>query len=92
MSYSKLSRLVYKIDFLCDTPLTTAYPKYLSQLLNVYIPAQPINSSSDPNMLTIGTARTKLYGEQAFAYQEPINWNRVPGGIGTVEEKDTFST
>ena len=45
---------------------------------------------SDPNMLTISTARTKSYGERAFVYQEPINWNSVHGGIRTVEEKDTF--
>ena len=34
-----LSRIGDKIDFLCPTALTTAYPKYLSELLNVYIPA-----------------------------------------------------
>ena len=32
------SRNAYKIDSLCHTVLTTAYPKYLSQLLNVYTP------------------------------------------------------
>ena len=84
------SRIVYKIGSMCHTALTTAYPKYLSELLNVYIPARPLRSSSDLNMLTIGTARTKSYGERAFAYQRPINWNRVPGGIRTVEENDTL--
>ena len=83
-------RIVYKIDSLCHTALTTAYPKYLSELLNVYSPARPLRSSSDTNMLTISTARTKSYGERAFVYQGPINWNRVPGSIRTVEEKDTF--
>ena len=84
------SRIVYKIDSLCHTALTTAYPKYLSELLNVYTPARPLRSSSDPNMLTITTARNNSYGERAFVYQESINWNRVPGSIRTVEEKDTF--
>ena len=59
-------------------------------LLNVYTPARPLRSSSDPNMLTIGTAKTKSYGERAFVYQTPNNWNRVPGGIRTVEEKETL--
>ena len=27
------SRIVYKVDFLCHTALTTAYPKYLSELV-----------------------------------------------------------
>ena len=76
------SRIFYKIDFLCHTALTTAYPKYLAELLNVYTPARP-------NMLTIGTARTKSYGERAFAYQGPINWNRIPGSIRT-KEKEKF--
>ena len=53
-------------------------------------PARPLRSSSGPNMLTIATARTKSYRELASAYQGPINWNRVPGSIRTVEEKNTF--
>ena len=84
------SRIVYKIDSLCHTALTTAYPKYLSELLNVYMPARPLHSSSDPNILSIATARTKSYGQPAFAYEGPINWKRVPGGIRIVEVKDTF--
>ena len=84
------SRIAYKIDSLCHTALTTAYPKYLSQLLNVYTPARPLRSSLDPNIFNIATARTKSDGQQAFAYQGPINWNRVPDSIRTVEEKDTF--
>ena len=55
-------------------------------------PARLLRSSSDPNILNIAAARTKSYGQRAFAYQGPINWNRVPGGIRTVEEKETFKT
>ena len=84
------SRIAYKIDSLCHTALTTAYPKYLSELLNVYTPARPLRSSLDPNILQIAAARTKSCGQRAFSYQGPINWNRVPGSIRTVEEKDTF--
>ena len=84
------SRIAYKIDSLCHTALTTAYSKYMSELLNVYTPARPPRSSLDPNILSVAAARTKSYGQRAFAYQGPINWNRVPGGIKTVEEKETF--
>ena len=83
------SRIAYKIDSLCHTTLTTAYPKYLSELLNVYTPARPLLSSLEPNILSVAVARTS-YGQQAFAYQGPINWNRVSGGIRTVEEKETL--
>ena len=67
------SRIAYKIDSLCHTALTTAYPKYLSELLNVYTPARPLQSSLDPNILNIASARTKSYGQRAFAYQRPIS-------------------
>ena len=84
------SRIAYKIDSLCHTALTTAYPKYLSELLNVYTPARPLRSSLHPNILNIAAARTKSYGQRAFAYKGPINWNRVYGSIKTGKEKDTF--
>ena len=84
------SKIAYKIDSLCHTALTTAYPKYLSELLNVYTPARPLCSKCDPNIPNIAAARIKSYGHQAFAYQWSINWNRVPGGIRTVEQKETF--
>ena len=75
---------------ICHTALTTAHPTYLSELLNVHTPARPLRSSLDPNILNIAAARTKSYGQRAFAYQGSINWNRVPGSIRTVKEKDTF--
>ena len=81
------SRIAYKIDSVCHTALTTAYPKYLSELLNVYTPAR---SSLDPNIPSIAAAGTESYGQRAFVYEGPINWDRVPGSIRTVEEMDTF--
>ena len=84
------SGMAYKIDSLCHTALTTAYPKYLSELLNVYTPARPLRLSSDPNILNIAAARTKSYGQRAFAYQGSINWNRIPGGIIAVKETETL--
>ena len=63
------NRIAYKIDSLCHTDLTTAYPKYLSELLYVYTPARPLRSSLDPNILSVATARIKLYGQRAFVYQ-----------------------
>ena len=39
----------------------------------MYTPARPLHSSSDSNSLSIAAARTKLYGQRAFAYQGSIN-------------------
>ena len=55
------NRIGYKIDSLCHTALTTAYPKYLSELLNVYTPARPLGSSLNQNILNIATARTRKH-------------------------------
>ena len=65
------SRIAYKIDSICHTSLTIAYPKYLSELLTVYTPVRPLRSSSDPNVLNVATTRIKSYGQQTFAYQVP---------------------
>ena len=59
------SRNAYTIDSICHTSLTTAYPKYLSELLTVYTPARPLRSLSDLNILNIAT-KTKSYGQQTF--------------------------
>jgi hypothetical protein len=84
------SRIAYKIDSICHTSLTTAYPKYLSELLTVYTPARPLRSSSDPNILNVATTRTKSYGQRTFAYQGPSNWNRVPGEVRRIEDMFAF--
>ena len=68
------SRVAYKIDSLYHT----AFTAYLSELLNVYTPARPLRSSLDPNIVNIAAARTKSYGQRAFAYQGPITWNQGP--------------
>ena len=65
------SRIAYKIDSLCHTVLTTAYPKYLSDLLNVYTPARPLRSSLDPNILNIAAARTIHMDSEHFPTRDP---------------------
>ena len=48
------SRIDYEIDCLCHTALTTAYPKYLSQMLNVCIcTSKTASLSSNPNILIL---------------------------------------
>ena len=73
------SKIAYKIDSICHTSLTTAYPKYLSEFLTVHTPARPLHSSSDLNILNVATTKTKSYSQQKFAYQGPSQLNRVPG-------------
>ena len=84
------SRIADKIDSICHTSLTTAYPKYLSKVLIVYTPARPLRSSSDSNIFNVATTRTKLYGQRTFAYQGPSNWNRVPGEVRRTKDTHAF--
>ena len=77
------SRIAYNIDSICQTSLTTAYPKYLFELLTVYTPARPLRLSSDLNILNVATTRTNSYHQQTFAYQ---GWNRVPGEVRRMED------
>ena len=65
------SRIAYKIDSLCHTALTTAYPKYLSELLNVYTPARPLRSSLNPNILNITAAKTSHMDRELFPTRDP---------------------
>ena len=65
------SKIACKIDSLCHTALTTAYPKYLSELLNVYTPARPLRSSLDPNILKIATARQSHMDSDHLCTKDP---------------------
>ena len=66
------SRIADKIDSICHTSLTTAYPKYLLQLLTVWLrPARPLRSSSYPNILNVATTRTNSYGQENVHIRDP---------------------
>ena len=64
------SRIAYKIDSICHTSLTTAYPKYLSELLTVYTSARPLHSSSDLNILNVATTRIKSVSEHLHTREQ----------------------
>ena len=83
------SGIAYKIDSICHTSLSIAYPKYFLELLTVYPPARPLHSSSDLNILNVAT-RTKSYCQWTFAYQGPNNWNRVPGEVWRIKDTIAF--
>ena len=42
------------------------------------------------HILTLLTGIAYVIWTASICLQGPINWNRVPGSIRTVEEKDTF--
>ena len=81
------SRTTYKIDFLCHTALTTAYPKYVRAVECVYTSKTTalIIESKYPQHCR---SKNKVIWTASICL--PNIWNKVPGSIRTVEEKDTF--
>ena len=70
--------------------LTTAYIKYLSELLTEYTLARSLRSSSDPNILNVATTRTKSYGQRTFAYHEASKSCRHISSISRTKISKTF--
>ena len=81
-------RIKHKICSICYTTLTGASLKYMSELVNVYIPSRCLRSSSDSRTLTIAFVRTKVR-RRSFAYQRPATWNELPFDL---RHKDSLST
>ena len=65
------SRIAYKIDSVCHTLLTIAYPKYLLELLTVYTPARPLRSFSDENILNVATTRSSHMVSEHLHTRDP---------------------
>ena len=57
----------YKLLCLAYKALHGLDPQYISDLLSVYSPARALQSM-DQDLLCIPHARTKKYGQRAFAY------------------------
>ena len=55
-------RIKHKVCSICYNTLTGASPKYMSELVNVYIPSRCLCSLSDSCTLTILYVRTKICG------------------------------
>ena len=58
-------------------------------LVNEYIPAWSLCSSSDSHTLKIPCVRTKMCGQLSFADQGPATWNELPFDL---RHKDSLST
>ena len=82
-------RIKHKVCSICYATLISTSPKYMSELVNVYIPSRCLRSSSDSCTLTIPCVRTKTCGQRSFAYQGPATWNDLPFDL---RHKDSLST
>ena len=75
------SRIDYKISTLCFNTFTYSSPVYIAQLLSVYTPSRHLRSSSDTRTLRILLINTKSFGQRAFSFIGPTQWNLLPYGL-----------
>ena len=85
-------RIHYKILLLTFKALNGLAPQYLSSLLQPYSVEAYALRSNDNNKLVQPKARTKTYGERAFAYAAPTLWNRLPVEIRSITSVNCFKT
>ena len=69
------SRIDYKISTLCFNSVTNCSPFYIALLLSVYTPARHLRSSSDTRTFCIPSVKTKSFGQRAFSFTDPTQWN-----------------
>ena len=77
-------RIEYKILL---TPLLT--PRYIIDLLYVYVPKRNLRSSSD-RKLVVPTYNLETYGRRSFRVSAPILWNSLPQNIRLCDSIGTF--
>ena len=88
-----VSRIQYKVATLCYNSFTESYPVYLSELLTVYLPkyhtsflprcppflnTRQLRSISDTRTFRIPFTKTKTFGQRAFSFTGPTEWNSLP--------------
>ena len=84
------ARIKYKLSVLCHNFFSGTCPSYLSDLLSVYVPSRTLRSSSDSRTLCIQKTNTKMYGERAFTYCAPRQWNTLLANIRHKQTTPSF--
>ena len=75
------SRIQYKISTLCYNSFSDTYPLFLSELLTVYYPSRQLRSILDTKTFRIPLTKTKIFGERAFSFTGPKQWNSLPDDV-----------
>ena len=70
-----VSGIQYKVATLCCNSFSESYPVYLSELLTVYTPSTQLCSISDTRTFSIPFTKTKTFGQRAFSFTGPTQWN-----------------
>ena len=70
-------RVDYKIALLAFKCLNGLAPKYLSDLIEIYVPPRALRSSSSI-FLIHKVSKFKTLGDKSFSFSGPAVWNTLP--------------
>ena len=84
------ARIKYKIACLSYRAFHGVGPVYLSDLVQIHVPARVTRSASDKFTLEPRRVITKSFGERAFYYAAPEVWNSLPLLIRSIEDESVF--
>lgn len=84
-------RIKYKLCLLVYKCIHGLAPQYLCELLTAKVGYSSLRSSNDLFALEIKVPRTN-YGESAFSYIAPYNWNELPSDIRLSTSVESFKS
>ena len=84
-------RVVYKILLLIFRAYHQVGPEYLNELIVRYVPTRTLRSL-DSQTLVVPKFNSKMYGERAFAFAGPPQWNSLPSDIKATPSYGYFKT
>ena len=84
-------RIIYKTAVMCYKCLNDKAPSYLSQLLELHVPAlSHLRSGNDALKLVKPSTDYKTYGDHSFSFFGPHIWNDLPYKIRNATSLSVF--
>ena len=84
-------RIDHKVSSLCYASLNDLAPKYLTDVVENYIPNRVLRSSSQRKILP-PKFKLKTGGERSFSFQGAKTWNSLPLTITTCSSLPSFKS
>ena len=82
-------RIHYKASLLCHKCIQGTAPRYISDLVPLYIPSRCLRSS-EKRLLKEKTFKKKKFGSRSFSVAAPKLWNNLPQDLRDIGLEDAF--
>ena len=84
-------RIMYKLALLTYKALNGLAPKYISDLISIYVPRRNLRSANSKQLIQpIYNLRT--YGFRAFSHAAPFLWNSLPQEVRFAPSVSSFKS